>query len=99
MKEELTGRITSDGWPVIFIQADIPGQPWWCQVPVTKVEGGAFSTQVVFGDDFTRSGTRFRIAGIVAPNREEALRFTVGSKDQALPEGFPRSVDVVVTHR
>ncbi len=51
MREELTGRIESEGWPVIFVQADIPGQPWWCQAPVAKVDGGKFSTKVVFGDE------------------------------------------------
>ena len=45
MREDLTGRIESEGWPVIFVQADIPGQPWWCQAPVAKVDGGRFSTQ------------------------------------------------------
>ena len=53
MREDLTGRIESEGWPVIFVQADIPGQPWWCQAPVAKVDGGRFSTKVVFGDEFT----------------------------------------------
>jgi serine/threonine-protein kinase len=97
--EELTGRIDSDGWPVIFVQADIPGQPWWCQAPVVKVEGGRFSTSVVFGDDFTPPGTRFRIAGIIAPAREAALKFNVGAKQPALPEGFPQSLEIVVTRR
>jgi serine/threonine-protein kinase len=99
MREELTGRIESEGWPVIFVQADLPGQPWWCQAPVAKVEGGRFSTMVVFGDEFTPSGTRFRIAGIVTRTREEALKFDTGSKEQALPEGFPRSVVIVVAHQ
>ena len=99
MREDLTGRIESEGWPVIFVQADIPGQPWWCQAPVAKVDGGRFSTKVVFGDEFTPSGTKFRIAGIVARTREEALKFEIGSKEQALPEGFPQSVEVVVTHQ
>ena len=99
MREELTGRIAADGWPVIFIQADMPGQPWWCQAPVAQVDGGRFSTKVVFGDELTPSGLGFRIAGIVTPTREEALKFAVGSKQQALPEGFPKSDEVVVTHR
>jgi serine/threonine-protein kinase len=99
MREDLTGRIESEGWPVIFVQALIPGQPWWCQAPVARVDGGRFSTQVVFGDEFTPSGTRFRIAGLVARTREEALKFEIGSKEQALPEGLPRSAEVVVTHR
>jgi eukaryotic-like serine/threonine-protein kinase len=99
MREDLTGRIESGGWPVIFIQADIPGQPWWCQAPVVKIEGGRFSTKVVFGDESTPPGTRFRIAGIITLAREEALKFDIGSKQPALPQGFPQSVEVVVTHR
>ena len=98
-KEELTGRIESGGWPVIFIQADIPGQPWWCQAAIAKIDGGRFSTKVVFGDEFTSPGTRFRIAGIITRTREEALKFDIGSKQPALPQGFPQSVEVVVTHR
>jgi serine/threonine-protein kinase len=99
MREDLTGRIESEGWPVIFVQADIPGQPWWSQAPVEKLDAGRFSTKVVFGDEFTPPGTKFRIAGIVTRTREEALKFTMGSKLQALPEGYPQSVEVVVTHR
>jgi hypothetical protein len=98
MREELTGRIEPGGWPVIFVQADIPGQPWWCQAHIAKVEGGRFTAKVVFGDDFTPSGTKFRIVGIVTRTREEALKFNVGAK-QALPEGFPQSEVIVVTHQ
>jgi serine/threonine-protein kinase len=96
MREELTGRIESGGWPVIFVQADIPGQPWWCQAPVASVENGRFTTAVVFGDDSTPPGTRFRIAGILAPSHEEALKFDIGSKQRTLPPGFPQSLVVVV---
>ena len=99
MREELIGRIESEGWPVIFVQAEIPGQPWWCQAPVAKIDGGKFTAKVVFGDEFTPSGTKYRIAGIVTRNREEALKFDIGAKDQGLPEGFPRSAVVEVTHR
>ena len=99
MREELTGRMEAEGWPVIFVQALIPGQPWWCQAPVANIDGGRFTTQVVFGDDLTPSGTKFRIAGLVARTREEALKFQIGSKVQDLPEGLPRSAEVVVTHQ
>ena len=99
MREELTGRMEAEGWPVIFVQALIPGQPWWCQAAVANIDGRRFTTQVVFGDEFTPSGTKFRIAGLVARTREEALKFQIGNKVQALPEGFPRSAEVVVTHQ
>jgi eukaryotic-like serine/threonine-protein kinase len=99
MKEELTGRLESEGWPVIFVQADLPGQPWWCQAPVTKLDGGRFTAKVVFGDELTPSGMTFRIAAIVLPTREEALKFELGSKQPVLPAGLPQTAEVVFTHR
>jgi hypothetical protein len=99
MREELTGRMEAEGWPVIFVQAIIPGQPWWCQASVANIDGGKFTTQVVFGDEFTPSRTKFRIAGLIARTREEALKFQIGDKVQALPEGVPRSAEVIVTHQ
>jgi serine/threonine protein kinase len=99
MNEELSGLVESDGWPVIFVQADIPGQLWWCQAPVEKVDGGRFSTKVVFGDGVTPHGTRFRIAGIVTRTRDEARKFAMGSNHPALPEGFPKSVEVTVARQ
>src|SRR5262249_51948041 len=99
MREELSGRLESEGWPVIFVRADLPGQPWWCQAPVAKVDGGKFTTKVVFGDEFTPSGTKFRIAGIVTRTHEEALTVDIGANEQPLPEGYPQSAVVVVTHR
>ena len=95
----LTGRIDSEGWPAIFVQAALPGQPWWCQAPIARVDGGKFSTQVIFGDEFTPSGMKFRIVGVVARTHEEAIKFQTGYKAQALPEGLPQSAEVVVTHR
>jgi hypothetical protein len=99
MREELTGRVEAEGWPVIFVQAMIPGQPWWCQAPVAKVENGRFTTPVVFGDEFTPSGTKYRIAGLLARSREEASRYQIGAKEQTLPQDLPRSPDVIVTHK
>jgi eukaryotic-like serine/threonine-protein kinase len=99
MREELTGRMEGAGWPVIFVQAIIPGQPWWCQAAVENVDGGRFTVEVVFGDERTPSGTKYRIAGVVARTREEALKFQIGNKVQALPEGLQRSAEVVVTHQ
>jgi hypothetical protein len=99
-KEDLAGQIgTAGGWPVIFIQADLPGQPWWCQAAITQVDGGKFTAKVVFGDESTHRGMKFRVAGIVVPTRDEALKFPVGAKHYVLPEGFPHSIEVVVTHR
>ncbi|MGO9463205.1 MAG: serine/threonine protein kinase [Isosphaeraceae bacterium] len=99
MREDLTGRIESEGWPVIFVQADIPGQPWWCQAHITKVDGGRFSTKVVFGDELTPPGTKFRVAGIVARTREDALKFDIGPRQGILPEGYPQSAVIEVTHQ
>ena len=61
--------------------------------------GRSVHAKVVFGDEFTPSGTKYRIAGVVAPRREEALKFEIGALGQTLPEELPRSAEVVVTHR
>jgi hypothetical protein len=84
---------------VIFVRADFRGQPWWCQSHVAKIDGGKLTTTVVFGDEFNPSGTKFRIGGIVARTREEALEFEEGSAEFAIPDGFPQSDLVVVTHQ
>ena len=66
---------------------------------VAKVDGGRFTANVVFGDEFTPSGTKFRIAGIVTRTHEDALKFDIGAKEQTLPQDYPQSAVVVVTHR
>ena len=99
MREVLIGRMQSDGWPVIFVQADIPGQPWWCQSPVTSVEHGEFRSAVVFGDEQTPHGMQFRVVAVVAPTREAAHNFKLGAKHLVLPDGLPHTDEVVVSRK
>jgi hypothetical protein len=96
IREILIGRMQSDGWPVIFVQADIPGQPWWCQSPVTLVEHGEFRSGVVFGDEQTPHGMQFRVVAVVAATREAAHNFKPGAKHLVLPDGLPQTAEVVV---
>jgi eukaryotic-like serine/threonine-protein kinase len=99
MREILIGRMQSDGWPMIFVQADIPGQPWWCQSPVTSVEHGGFRSEVVFGDEQTPHGMQFRVVAVVAPTREAAHNFKLGAKHLVLPNGLPHTTEVVVSRK
>ena len=65
-------------------------------------EGGPTVVKVqrdATGYHLLRDGRPYVIKGGGGRVYLEALKFAVGSKEQALPEGFPRSVEVVVTHR
>jgi eukaryotic-like serine/threonine-protein kinase len=99
MREVLQGRLESGGWPVVFVQSAVPGQPWWCQAPVESVDRGKFTAKVVFGDEKTPGGTTFRIAVLEARDREEALRHKIGTQEYQLPAGLSRAREIVVKRR
>jgi serine/threonine protein kinase len=95
-REQLICRLESGGWPVVFVQSMVAGQPWWCQPPVARLGDGRFTVHVAFGEESTPSGTRFRIAAVVAPTQQEAQKFQTGTQMSDLPAGLPRSDEVVV---
>src|SRR5205823_670690 len=67
MDEQLKGRISAKGWPVVLVQSLVPGQPWWIQRPVETVEkNGEFTVLVTFGEPDTQSETRYRVVILVA---------------------------------
>jgi hypothetical protein len=96
--EEIEGQLAVEGWPVVLVRPMLPDQPWWVQAPVEEVAKGKFSAQVQLGDGMTEKGTRFRIIVVVAPTREEALKFKRGATRTSLPAGLPRSEPVTVIH-
>ena len=73
----------AEGWPVIFVQAASPVKHGGVRPPSRRSTAGSSARPVVFGDEFTPSGTKFRIAGIVARTREEA------SSSKSVPRSWP----------
>jgi serine/threonine-protein kinase len=95
----LVGRFTREGWPIIYVQSTVSGQPWWLQAPVAEVKDGKFTVPVAFGDQFTPSGTKFRVVLAAARSREEAQAMGIGPQGYVIPAELFQSNEVVVELR
>jgi hypothetical protein len=95
--EEVEGKVTAEGWPVVFVKPLAGDEPWWTQSPVEELNNGKFTSQVYFGNEQTKAGTKFRVVVVVARNKGEAHKFERGTTRSALPGGLPRSAPVNVT--
>lgn len=97
----VTGQVTGKGhgWPVVLVQPELPGEPWYVQPAVTKLNpDGTFSTQVYIGNTTTPPGTQFRIVVILAKSHAQAQHsFPEGKMLKALPAGLPESQVVQVS--
>ena len=96
--EDIEGKLNvKDGWPVVLVQAQVSGQQWYVQGPVEEVAQGKFTANAQFGEEKTKAGTKYRIAIVVAKDKEAAHKFEKGAMKNSLPAGLPRAeyVDVV----
>jgi hypothetical protein len=96
--EELEGKLNTEGWPVVLVKPLVADEPWWVQSPVDELNKGKFTTELRFGNEQTKPGTKFRVVIVVAKSKEEAFKFERGMTRAALPAGLPRSVPVTVSH-
>ena len=94
--EELEGRLTKDGWPVIVVQPQFEGASWWVQPSVEEVVEKQFTGRAHFGDKDTPKGAKFILVVLVAKNRNEARKFKTGMTLKELPPDLPRSKEVTV---
>jgi hypothetical protein len=98
--ESLDGKLSvQDGWPVVLVQPQAGGQPWWVQSTVDQVDKGKFSASVQFGEDDTPAGTKFKICVVLAPSKQAADKYKTGDRLASPPAGLPRSEIVSVTRK
>ncbi len=93
-QERFTGRLAVEGHPVILVRADLPDTPWWVQEPVEMLSAKIFRAKGRFGNAKTRPRTRFFLAAIVLPTKEEAEAYEAGQQVRSLPVNVPRSAIV-----
>ncbi|MFN0021040.1 MAG: hypothetical protein ACKVP0_22505 [Pirellulaceae bacterium] len=94
---EVTGKMTSEGWPVVIVRCDNQNDEWWVQGQAKFGEEGAFTSTARFGNEKTPSGTKFRVAVLTFSSAKAAERFVTGISFEGLPPGIPRSKEVLVT--
>ena len=95
--EELEGKVTGEGWPVVLVQPQADERMWWIQAPVEEMDGGKFTVPIQCGNDQTKPGTKFKLMIVLAKSKEDAHKFERGKTRPALPAGLTRSEPVTVT--
>lgn len=94
---ELTGKALIRGWPVVVVRPEQGDATWWVQDPVVVKQPGYFQAPLIFGNENTVVGTKFRVVVLMLQSAEEAKKFTPGQELKSLPEAAPRSAEIVVT--
>ena len=94
--EHVTARVKSDRHVVALVQSTEPGSLWWVQSPVARSSEGEVTAKVLFGNQKTRDGSKFRVLFLLPKTVEEAERYKTGDALQTLPKGMPHSRPVEV---
>lgn len=92
----VSGKMTSDGWPVVIIRSESPNDHWWIQGPAKFGEGGSFTSAARFGNDKTANGKGFVVAVLTFPSAKAAEAYAPGISLESLPAGVPVSKEVPV---
>ncbi|MDA1051484.1 MAG: hypothetical protein O3C40_13530 [Planctomycetota bacterium] len=93
---EMIGRVPEALRPIVLVRVDDSGGLWWVQDPVVMGKGGYFKSTVHFGNDNTPDGTKFRMVVVTPRSGQEAAVLKTGNSLADLPNGIPRSKEVIV---
>ncbi len=93
---ELVGRLSAELKPIVLVAVDDSSGLWWVQDPVVVGKDGYFKSTVRFGNDETPNGTKFRVVVVTPRSGQEAAVLKFGTSIVDLPDGIPRSKEVVV---
>jgi hypothetical protein len=96
---QLKGKATQTVTPVVLIRPLQEGSLWWIQENVELTKSGSFSLKVVFGNQATPEGTRFRIIALAVPNKTRLAEFKAGLSLKQLPKDIETSREILVTLR
>lgn len=93
---DLIGRVPEGLHPIVLVSVDDSSGLWWVQDPVVMGKGGYFKSIVRFGNDATPDGTKFRLLVVTPRSGQEASDLKTGMSLADLPNGIPRSKEIVV---
>lgn len=93
---DLIGRVPEGLHPIVLVSVDDHSGLWWVQDPIVMGKGGYFKSIVRFGNDATPQGTKFRVLVVTPRSSQEASGLKTGMSLADLPNGIPRSKEIVV---
>ena len=80
----------------VLVQSTLPGSLWWVQAPPAQSSNGEITAKVLFGNQSTQGGSKFRVTLLILGEAEEASRYKTGDSFDALPEGVPHTERIEV---
>ena len=98
-RQVLSGKVNMPGYPVILVRADHAKARWWVQEHVTLKPDRSFSGEVLFGNEKTLDRTQFHVVVVVLQNSAELEGWKPGGVLEELPDGVPRSEEIVAVYR
>lgn len=93
---EVSGKMTSEGWPVVIVRSNDPNDHWWIQGTAKFGEEGTFTSSARFGNDKTPNGKSFSVAFLTFPSAKAAEAYATGISLESLPIGISMSKEVSV---
>jgi hypothetical protein len=94
--EDLVAHVDDGALVVAMVRSDEPGSYWWVQDVVKNTQGGKVTATVRFGNQNTKSDTRFGIVLLLPTSAKEIEQFRVGDYMRHLPEHIQKSKEVHV---
>jgi hypothetical protein len=88
--ENVVAMTNAKGWPIALIRSDLPDDVWWVQ-QVVGIQGNAFAARVNFGNEYSLSGSEFRMVIVFLDSPDEVRRFRIAKQFKDIPEGTRRS--------
>ncbi len=96
---DIAGKVAEGHTPVVIVRPLTSEKLWWVQLKPTLADDLTFKGKIVFGNEQTADGTRFRVSVLAFEDADAADALKVGSSLKALPKGVAVSSEVTVTLR
>jgi hypothetical protein len=88
--ENLLASTRAKGWPIALVRSDLPDDVWWVQ-QVVGIQGNSFAARVNFGNEYSLSGSVYRMVIVFLDTPDEVRRFRIAKQFKEIPEGTRRS--------
>ena len=88
--ENVVAVTNAKGWPIALIRSDLPDDVWWVQ-QVIGIQGNSFAARVNFGNEYSVSGSEYRMVIVFLDSPDEVRRFRIAKQFKDIPEGTRRS--------
>lgn len=88
--ENVVAATKAKGWPIALVRSDLPDDVWWVQ-QVIGIQGTSFAARANFGNEYSVSGSAYRMVIVFLDSPDEVRRFRIAKQFKEIPAGVRRS--------